>query len=245
MDPKNKVALVTGAAKRIGQAIALELAEAGCNLAIHYHTSNEAAIELAGQIEKLGRRTALVPGDLADPLTAQKLIDQTTRALGRLDILVNSASVFEQTPIDQANVTHWERIFRINTIAPAMLIRAAATAMGDAGAGRIVNITDIYADRPMRKHDAYCASKAALVSLTRSLAIELAPQITVNAVAPGIALFPDSYDQTIREKLIARVPLRRAGSPEEVAALVRFLVTSGDYITGQIIPIDGGRSIAY
>ena len=128
-------------------------------------------------------------------------------------------------------------------IAPLLLARQAAPHMKKTGGGRIVNLTDIHADWPLRDYDLYCATKAALASITKSLALELAPEITVNAVAPGIAIFPADYDQQLRAKLVSKVPLKREGSPQEVADLVRFLVTKGSYITGQIIPIDGGRSI--
>ncbi len=243
MDVSGKVALVTGAGRRVGRAIAIELAEAGCDVAVHYHTSEAAAREVVAEIERRGRRAVLVQGDLADATAPAAIVAQTKDALGRLDILINSASTFEQRPLADSDAAFWERTLRVNVIGPALLSRAAAPLMQAAGAGRIVNLTDILADRPARGYAAYCTSKAALAGLTRALAIELAPLITVNAIAPGIAEFPDSYDQATREKLINRVPLKRAGSPEEVAALVRFLVTSGDYITGQIIPLDGGRSI--
>ncbi len=243
MDLTGKVSLITGAARRVGRAIAVELADAGCDLAVHYQTSTEAARDLARQIEALGRRVALVRGDLTDPETPAKMVAQTIQALGRIDILVNNAAVFTETPLDRNDLAAWEAIFRTNVFAPAMLTRSAVPFMRSAGAGRIINLTDIHAERPIRHHDAYCASKAALESLTRSFARELAPQITVNAIAPGIAVFPDSCREDLRRQLIARVPLGRQGTPGEIAAAVRFLVTAGDYITGQVIRIDGGRSI--
>jgi len=165
------------------------------------------------------------------------------RDLGRLDVLVNNASVFEKTPIEQADAAAWERILRTNTIAPALLARAAAPIMRQAGAGRIVNLIDILADRPIKGYGPYCASKAALAGLTRSLALELAPEITVNGIAPGVAVFAEDYDQDLGSRLTAKVPLKRTGSPEEIAAVVRFLVAQGDYITGQIIAVDGGMSL--
>lgn len=243
MDVTDKVSLVTGAARRVGRAIALELAGAGCHVAVHYQSSAEAAHEVADEIHRLGRRAVLVRGDLADPAIAPRLVEETARALGRLDVLVNNASVFDRTPLDQNDPADWERILRTNALTPAMLTRAAAPLMRDAGAGRVVNLTDILANRPVAGYAAYCASKAALESLTRSLALELAPQITVNAIAPGIAIFPESYDKATRERLVSRVPLAREGTPEEIAAAVRFLVTSGDYVTGQVLPVDGGWSI--
>ena len=245
MDVQGRVSLVTGAARRVGRAIALELAHAGCDVAVHFHTSATAARDLAERIEHLRRRVVLVQGDVADPETPARLVAETTRALGRLDVLVNNAATFQETPLDQNDPAVWDAVLRTNLLAPAMLSRAVAPLMRDAGAGRIVNITDILADRPIRGYDAYCASKAALASLTRSLALELAPQITVNAIAPGIAVFPDECADDRRDRLVSRVPLARAGTPEEIAAAVRFLVTAGDFITGQVVRIDGGRSIAW
>lgn len=246
MDTAGKVALVTGAARRVGRAIALSLAEAGIDVAIHYHTSADEAQRCAEEIRRLDRRAVCVKGDLAESDTPRAIVDKVVEKMGGLDILVNNASVFDRSPVGQAEQVGgdvWERIFRVNAVAPDLLAKWAAPLMQRAGAGRIVNLTDVLADRPIRGYAAYCASKAALVSLTRSLAWELAPEITVNAVAPGIAVFPESYDQALRDKLVSRVPLKRVGTPEEVAAVVRFLVTAGDYITGQVIAVDGGRSI--
>jgi len=243
MELVGKVALVTGAARRVGRAIALELAEAGCDLAVHYRRSAAEAADLGRQIQALGRRVALVSGDLADPGVPERLVEESAAALGGVDVLVNNASEFDSVGVQAWTDAHWERTLRVNVVAPAMLARAAAPLMRRAGWGRIVNLTDILVDRPIRRYGAYCASKAALESLTRSLARELAPEITVNAVAPGIAVFPEDYDDALKDKLTQPVPLGRPGSPEEVARAVRFLVGQGDYITGTVLPIDGGRSI--
>ncbi len=243
MDLKNKVALVTGAARRVGRAIALNLAQAGADIALHYHTSRNAAEELAALIRGAGSRCLLVAADLADPDAADRIVSQVLAGLGRLDILVNNAALFEGRPLADSDAAFWQRTLGVNLLAPALLARAAAPHMRSAGGGRIVNFADILAERPPRQYAAYATSKAAIIGLTRALARELAPAITVNAVAPGIAEFPEDYDTSTREELIARVPLRRAGTPDEVAALVRFLVAQGDYITGEVIRIDGGRSI--
>ncbi|MBI4581450.1 MAG: SDR family oxidoreductase [Planctomycetes bacterium] len=243
MDVTGTAALVTGAARRVGRGIALALAEAGCDVAVHYHRSASEAEAVVEQIRRLGRRAAAIEGNLADRDVPGWVVEETVRQLGRLDVLVNNASVFDAGAVEEWTTEQWERTFQVNTIAPAMLARAAAAHMRHAGRGRIINLADILAERPIRRFAAYCASKAALVSLTRSLARELAPTITVNAVAPGIAIFPEHYDQTLREELVGRVPLQRAGTPEEIAAVVRFLVTTGDYITGQVIAVDGGRSV--
>jgi pteridine reductase len=238
-----KTALVTGAARRVGRAIALRLANAGCDVAVHYATSQNEAAEVVHLIEAAGRRGVTIQGDLSDLATAARLVHETHRALGRLDILVNNASVFDRRPLADSDADFWERTFRVNALSPALLAREAAPIMRAAGAGRIVNMADTLSERPPAAYAAYCASKAALAGLTRSLAVELAPLITVNAIAPGIAIFPDAYDAATRERLVARVPLRRAGTPEDVASLVHFLVAEGDYITGQVIALDGGRSV--
>jgi len=237
------VALVTGAGRRVGRAITLELAACGYDLAIHFNRSDREAGEVADLVRQKGRRAALVSGDLADATVPQRLVGGTVDELGRLDVVVNSASSFERVAFEETDAGVWQRTLAVNAIGPALLARAAAPAMRSGGGGRIVNLIDILARRAVRGYSAYIASKAALASITRSLALELAPEITVNGVAPGIAVFPEYYDEATRAKLVSRVPLGRPGSPEEVARLVRFLVTEGDYITGAIIPIDGGRSV--
>ena len=243
MSAVKRTALVTGAARRVGRAIALELARAGCDVAVHCWRSMKEAEQVADEIRALGRRAIVVSADLLDMDAPARIVDEVVRGLGRLDVLVNNASVFEKTPLDEADASTWDRVLRINVVAPALLSRAAAPVMRSAGAGCIINLTDILADRPIARYGPYCASKAAFTNLTRMLALELAPEITVNAIAPGIAVFPDDYDEEIRKRLTAKVPLQRTGSPEEIAALVRFLITQGNYITGQIIAVDGGMSL--
>jgi pteridine reductase len=243
MSTSGKVALVTGAARRVGRAIAVELAEAGYDIAIHFNRSEREAVAVELLVCAKGRRATLIQGELTDPAVPERVVSEAAAALGRLDVLVNSAAAFERVAIEQADARVWGETFALNTIAPALLARAAAPIMRSGGGGRIVNIIDIATERAVKGYAAYTASKAALASITRSLAVELAPDITVNGVAPGIAVFPESYDEATRERLIAQVPLKRAGTPVDVARLVRFLVTEGDYITGAIIPVDGGRSV--
>lgn len=245
MDLTGKVALVTGAARRVGRSIALELAEAGCDVAVHYGRSDREARETAALVEAKSRRAVLVQGDLADSEVPARVISETAAALGALHILVNNASSFDRRPLEQTDAAAWHQTFALNTIAPALLSRAAAPLMRAGGGGRIVNLIDVMAERAVQGYAAYLASKAALASLTRTLALELAPEITVNGVAPGVAVFPESYDQSTRDRLVSRVPLGRPGSPEEVAQLVRFLVGTADYVSGAIIPIDGGRAVRF
>jgi pteridine reductase len=204
------------------------------------------AEELARAVRGLGRDATTVTGDLTDSTTWPGIIRQTIESLGRLDVLINNASMFlTETPdrIDRFDPGLWDTMLRTNVVAPAALCHHAASYLRASGRGRIVNLCDISSERPWPKNLAYCVSKAALSALTKGLARALAPEILVNGVAPGIAVFPDEYSADLREKLVRRVPLGREGTPQEVASVVRFLVESGDYITGQVILIDGGRSV--
>lgn len=246
MSVEGSVALVTGGAKRVGRAIVLELASAGCDVAIHYRDSDAEAAQLATEVSALGRRAVTLEADLNDPTTWSGLVQQTVESLGGLDILINNASLFrtgESDTLEAFDPLRWEEMFRTNLLAPVALCRYAAEHLRAGGRGRVVNLGDVEADPPRPTALAYCTSKAALAAVTRGLARSLAPDVLVNGVAPGIAVFPDDYSPEQRDALTSLVPLQRAGTPEEVARLVRFLVESGDYLTGQIIPLDGGRSL--
>lgn len=247
MDCTGAVALVTGGAKRVGRAIVSELAAAGCDVAVHFRDSQREAEDAVRCVRQLGRRSISVRAELGDPAEWRPLVDRAVSELGALDLLVNNASLFLtdlSDDIESFDVSHWERMLRVNLLAPAALCHYASSALRAGGRGVIVNLCDISAERPWSRHLAYCASKAGLVNLTRSLAKALAPQVRVVGVAPGIAIFPEQYDQQIRQRRVERVPMGRGGSPEEVAKLVRFLVESGDYVTGQVVAIDGGRMLA-
>lgn len=238
-----RCAIVTGAAKRVGRAIALELARDGCDVAIHYHRSDADARTLADEINAMNRRTQLLCGDLAKADTWSRTINEAGNTFGRLDFLINNASVFEPMSLDRFDPEDWTRTMQINVTAVVGLSHYAAPHLRRTG-GAIVNLADISGDRPWSAHLAYCASKAALVNVTRSLAKALAPNVRVNAVSPGIAVFPDNYDDHTRAKLVAAVPAERPGNPEDIAKTVRFLCAEAHYITGQVINVDGGRSIA-
>ena len=231
----------------MGRAIALELARAGCDISVHYRNSRADAEQVATEVIEMGRRAITVRGDLRDPDSWPAIIRQTVDALDGLDVLVNNASAFLTERPDTINAfdhVQWESIFRVNLVAPMALSHYARPHLEEHGRGRIVNLCDIVADRPWPAHVAYSASKAALAALTKALARALAPTVQVNGAAPGIAAFPDDYPDRLRRELIRRVPLGREGTPEEVAGLVRFLVEEGGYITGQVVAIDGGRSLA-
>ncbi len=246
MKMDNTVALVTGGAKRVGRAIVLELADAGCDVAIQYRHSHVEAEALAEEVRAMQRRAAVIQADLADASSWPRIIDQTVAALGRLDVLVNNAAAFlcdAPDTIDGFSTAAWDRMIRLNLTAPVGLVHHARTHLAASGHGVVVNLGDACVDRPWPDHLAYSASKGALATVTACLARALAPRVRVNAVAPGIARFPDAYDEATRHRLIDRVPLARSGTVEEIAHAVRFLVESGDYITGQILAVDGGRSI--
>jgi NAD(P)-dependent dehydrogenase (short-subunit alcohol dehydrogenase family) len=245
MLPDGTVALVTGGAKRVGRAIVLELARSGCHVAIHFWRDREQAEKTVSDVQALGRRARALAGELADASSWPALISETVESFGRLDVLVNNASAFlTETPdtVERFDVDAWEKMFRVNLVAAMGLVHHARPHLAAGGRGRIVNLCDISADRPWPDHLSYCSSKAALLALTKALARALAPSIQVNAVSPGIAVFPESYGPELRRCLVEKVPLRREGSPEEIARTVRFLVES-EYITGQNLVVDGGRSV--
>ena len=238
MDLHGKIAMVTGGAVRVGRAIALALARGGADVALHYGRSADAAGEVADAIRRLGRRAEAFPADLSDPAQIERLLSQVAEAFGRLDVLVNSAAVYYATPIDALTAEQWDRELAVNARAPALCVRHALPLMSAGGA--IINITDASAESGRGGYVAYAASKGALLSLTRSLSKALAPRnIRVNSVAPGVAAFPASADDAYKAKILAGVPMRRAGTPEDIAAAVVFLATS-DYITGQNLRVDGG-----
>lgn len=245
MKLEGKVALITGAGRRIGRAIALDLAERGCHVALHFHRSEEEAAETAGLIESRGCRTALLQADLGDAEAAGRLAGRAAEALGSLSILVNNASTFDQMELESFTVDAWNRTLAVNLTAPMILCRTAAPYLRRAAPGRIVNLGDISAERPWTDHLAYCVSKAGLACLTQALAKALAPDIHVNAVAPGAAVFPEDYPPEKIKAITRRVPAMRAGSAEDVAAAVRFLIEEADYVTGTTLAVDGGCSIAW
>lgn len=239
MDLTDKVALVTGGARRIGRAIALALAKEGCHVALHYHTSADEATATAEAIVGHGRRCKLLRADLADPAQIERMfLDFSADWDGQLDVLVNNASVYDRTPWEEMTAGQWDRHQAINARAPALCIRHAMDLM--AGGGAIINICDISAEKPWPSFGAYCASKAALLAVTRSAARALAKRdIRVNAVSPGVAQWSGLADEERRQAVLAQIPLGRSGSPQDVAAAVVFLAQQ-DYITGQNIRVDGG-----
>lgn len=239
------VALVTGAAKRIGATIARRLHAAGYDLALHCRRSRAELDALIADLEATRADSTLaLQADLADTERLPALVASTIARFGRLDALINNASAFYPTPIGSATPEQWDDLFGANARAPFFLSQSAAPHLA-ARRGAIVNIVDIYAERPLPKHAIYAMSKAALAMMTLALARDLAPDVRVNGVAPGAVLWPESGKAYAdREQLIARTPLGRTGTPEDVAGAVLWLLAEAPFVTGEIVRVDGGRHLA-
>jgi pteridine reductase len=245
------VAVVTGAARRVGLAIARELAAAGCDLVLTYRSSEAAAQEAAHELQGLGAAVRLERIDLADPGAAEALGQRLGAELPRIDVLVHNASVYEPTPLAQITSADLVRHFAVNAASHVMLTKAVALRLAQsplAGGGAIVAMCDIHAmGRPRRNFLAYSMSKAALGEMVRSLARELAPRVRINGVAPGVVAFaeegPDA-DPAMQRAYLSRIPLGRSGTPEEAAQVVRWLALEATYVTGEIVRLDGGRWLA-
>lgn len=243
---EGKVLLVTGGAHRIGASIAHFLHQRGARLVVHYHTSRQQAVGLCDRLNALRRDSVtLVQGNLKDVSEMRSILDDAMGRAGRLDGLINNASRFYPTPLDSANEQQWHDLISTNMMAPYFLSQWAAPHLRESG-GSIINITDLYAEKPLAGHSIYCSSKAGLASLTRSLAVELGPHIRVNAVAPGAVLWPSggAADEA-RSEIVSRTPLKQTGEPEDIARAVHFLLTAARFMTGQVLHLDGGRSIVY
>jgi pteridine reductase len=243
---QGKVVLITGGAKRVGAAICRHLHSAGANLMLHYRVSAGEARLLQAELNHQRKDSvALIQADLLDIAKLPAMVEQTVQSFGRLDALVNNASSFFQTPVGEITAAAWEDLIGTNLRAPLFLSQAAAPALKKAQ-GAIVNITDIHAERPLKNYVVYSVAKAGLVGLTRSLARELAPEVRVNAIAPGPILWPDdeTFDELSRQRIISHTPLKREGTPEDIAKAVHFLLAEATYVTGETINVDGGRHVA-
>lgn len=244
MTLQNQVVLITGAARRVGAATARELHAAGARVAVHCRQSRDEADALCIELNRnRAGSAAVLQADLNDVGQCVRLVAESCALWGRLDVLVNNASTFFPTPIGAVNAQQWDDLFASNVRAPFFLAQAAAPHLKSAR-GCIVNIADIHAERPLKNYPVYSAAKAGLVMLTRSLACELAPEVRVNALAPGAILWPESgLDAATQSKIIDRTFLKRQGTPEEIAKAVLFLIRDATYTTGQVLNVDGGRSL--
>jgi pteridine reductase len=240
-----KVAVVTGGAKRIGRAIAEHLHGMGFDIALHYRSSVDSAQELADEL--CGRRAGscrLFHADLEDQAQVSALAIELLAQYSAIHLLVNNASGFAPTPIESCTPAQFDSMLASNLRAPYFLVQGLLPALR--GGASVINIIDVHADRPLRHFNAYSAAKAGLASLTRSLAVELGPDIRVNGVAPGAILWPEgnaSHDQSARDRLVANTPLQCLGDPTDIARTVAFLACDAPFITGEVIVVDGGRSL--
>jgi pteridine reductase len=244
MKQQIKTILITGGAKRIGRQMAITLHAAGHNVIVHYRSSADLANSLVDELNAKRPDSAIaLQGELMDLRAIPRLIAQAVKAFGGLDVLINNASTFYPTPIEILEEDFWNDLVGSNLKVPAFMVKACVAHLRKNN-GCIINIVDIHARRPMAKHPIYCSAKAGLEMLTKSLARDLAPSIRVNAVSPGAILWPEN-DSGMAEQgeVLKQIPMGRMGKPEDVAALVKFLIDDAEYITGQVIAVDGGRSV--
>src|SRR5580704_16031274 len=234
-----QVALVTGAAKRIGRSIALRLAKEGADVIINYATSRTEAEELAGEIQSFGRRAVALQADVSSRADARRMFAATDNEFGRLDILVNNAGMFFAAKFDELTDEQWDRIMNANVKSQFLCAQAAAPLMKRHGRGRIINLSSLGGILPWPAYTHYCVSKAGSIMLTKCLARALGPEILVNSVAPGTIQFPDELPD---EEYIRRVPLHRTGTGDDIAEAVAYFAST-DFVTGQVLAVDGGRSL--
>jgi len=239
-----KVVLITGAAHRIGAVTARYLHEAGFNIILHYLSSRSPAQALQQELnEQRKNSVVLVQADLLANNALTALVKEAYNAWQRLDVLINNASTFYRTPIGSANDQHWDDLFGTNVKAPFFLAQAAAPFLRKTH-GCIINMVDIHARRPLKEYSIYSMAKAALETMTKALARELGPEIRVNGVAPGAILWPDDLDEVTKQRILSKTFLKRKGEPEDIAKAIRFIIEDAPYMTGQILSIDGGRSLS-
>jgi pteridine reductase len=242
MELRGRVALVTGAGRRLGRAIAAAIAARGARLAIHHHASGQGAASLRDEIRARGGDAECFPADLTDAAAARALPDQVVSRFGALDVLVNSAAVMRHLRLEETSPTAWDEIMQLNLRAVFFCTQGAAPALRRAR-GKVVNLADLAGLQPWPGYAAHSVSKAGVVMLTRVLALSLAPDVTVNAIAPGAVLVPDDYDDAGRAELARTTPLRRLGHPDDAVAAVLYLLEHGDFVTGTVLTVDGGRSL--
>ena len=240
---KNKTVLITGAAKNIGATIAKELHSCGMNVIVHYNNSEEEARELVKKLNGGRHDSAIsIKADLEKEDHYIPLVNAALNFKGNIDVLINNASAFYQTSLNNLNIKQWNELININLKAPLFISQLAAKSLGESK-GCIINITDIHASNPLKDHTIYCISKAGLVTLTKSLAKELAPNIRVNGISPGAITWPNNMDNKTKENIINQTILKKKGNAEDIAKSIVFLINDADYITGQILNVDGGKTL--
>ncbi len=241
-----KVVLITGGAKRVGAAICRELHASGANLMVHYNTSVQEARALQAELNlQRANSVAIIQGDLLNIAVLPSLVHETIQHFGKLDVLINNASSYYPTEIGQINEENWQDLMGSNLKAPMFLAQAAAIELRK-NHGCIVNITDMHIERPKKGYVVYSVAKAGLVTLTKSLAQELSPEVRVNAVAPGPVQWPENnpqFDEVYRQRVISQTLLKRTGEAQDIAKAVKFLVADAPFITGHVLAVDGGRSL--
>lgn len=242
---QNKTILITGAAKRVGAAIARRLHRAGANLTLHYHSSEREAHALQSELNlQRAQSVILVRADLLETAGLPEIVKTCVERFGSLDALVNNASAFYPTPVGAISAENWDDLIGANLKAPLFLSQAAAPYLKKSS-GCVVNVTDIHAELPLKSYVVYTVAKAGLAGLTKSLARELGPEVRVNAVAPGPIAWPEdgAFDEVTRQRVISHTLLKRIGEPDDIARAVYYLIADAPYVTGQIIAVDGGRSV--
>jgi len=240
---KDKVALVTGGARRVGRAIAKRLGEEGAEVILHYHSSQQEAVAALREFQEAQIATRLIQANLADAVEVRQMLDRLEAEFPPVDILVNSASVYYGTPLEECTLDHWENTLNTNLRAPFQLAQRLGLLMKHRGSGDILNIVDCAIRRPYKGFAPYLMSKAALMSMTEVLALELAPEVRVNAIAPGTVLLPENTSEEVRQQTIRRAPLKRLGVPEDVADMACYLVSHSQFMTGGYYAVDGGAGI--
>jgi len=240
---KNKTALITGAAKNIGAAISEELHSCGMNVIVHYNNSEEEAHKLVKKLNSKRHDSAIsIKADLEKEDNYIPLVNTALNFKGHIDVLINNASAFYPTSLNNLNIKQWNELININLKAPLFISQLAAKTLGESK-GCIINITDIHASNPLKNHTIYCISKGGLVTLTKSLAKELAPNIRVNGISPGAITWPSNMDNKTKGNIINQTILKKKGNAEDIAKSIVFLINDADYITGQILNVDGGKTL--
>ena len=242
MELEGKVALVTGAAKRLGRSLALALAERGAEVAVHYHASEREAHELLAQLKRAGGKPIAVPGDVSRAADVDRIVEAAMQAFGRIEILINCAAVFYRTPFATLTEADWDRVVGVNLKGPFLLCRRVGEIMLRQGRGKILNLADIGGMKVWAEYLFYSVSKAGLIALTQGLAKALAPAVQVNAIAPGAVLLPEDTSPEDRDRALRRIPLGRLGSPEDIVRAALYLLES-DFVTGEVLSVDGGQRL--